>query len=181
MIYYRVALLSTRASAWQWQSTALTSVHALFGVLNLYKAVPKDRMRVFFASSAFYLDGMLRRENNGLATNSLTAERFLQEKRVNPLEMARLEAEMDMLPKEQEKVPAPISAGLALNKENQVTPRQPQDGWRTSAPGARFLQEEWLPGGDHDTPYVFSLPVLTSQALAWARLLARVQCGEMVP
>ncbi len=181
MIYYRVALLSTRASAWQWQSTALYSLHALFGVLNLYRAVPKDRVRVFFASTVLYLDEMLRRENNGLVSNSLTAALFLEEKRINSLEMARLEAELDMLPKEQEELPAPISAGLALNKENRVTPRQHQDGWRTSSPGASFLQEEWQPGGDHDTPYVFSLPVLTTQALAWARLLARVQRGELVP
>ncbi len=36
-------------------------------------------------------------------------------------------------------------------------------------------------GGDHDVPYSFALPAYMPQVLAWMRLLARVQRGELVP
>ncbi len=47
----------------------------------------------------------------------------------------------------------------------------------------RLMREEteWSRGGDYDTPYTFALPVFMPQALAWARLLAKVQRGELVP
>ena len=34
-------------------------------------------------------------------------------------------------------------------------------------------------GGDHDAPYLFTLPVSTPQMLAWIQLRARVQDGEL--
>ena len=37
------------------------------------------------------------------------------------------------------------------------------------------------PGGDHDLPYSFSLPISLPQTLAWMTLLARVHCGELHP
>ena len=47
----------------------------------------------------------------------------------------------------------------------------------------RLMREdsEWSIGGDCDTPYTFELPVSMPQALAWARLLAKVQNGELTP
>ncbi len=36
-------------------------------------------------------------------------------------------------------------------------------------------------GGDHDLPYRFTLPISTLQVLAWMKLLARVQNGELHP
>lgn len=34
-------------------------------------------------------------------------------------------------------------------------------------------------GGDHDAPYLFTMPLSTPQMLAWMRLRARVQAGEL--
>ena len=36
-------------------------------------------------------------------------------------------------------------------------------------------------GGDHDLPYSFALPPSMPQVLAWMRLLAKVQRGELQP
>ena len=36
-------------------------------------------------------------------------------------------------------------------------------------------------GGDHDTPYTFTLPTSIREALAWTSLLAKVQRGELEP
>jgi hypothetical protein len=35
--------------------------------------------------------------------------------------------------------------------------------------------------GDHDSPYVFTLPTSMPQVLAWMKLLARVRNGELTP
>ena len=45
----------------------------------------------------------------------------------------------------------------------------------------RREERESGPGGDHDQPYRFSLPLALPQVLAWMRLLARVQRGEVEP
>jgi hypothetical protein len=44
----------------------------------------------------------------------------------------------------------------------------------------RRVMEEGA-GDDHDGPYAFALPLSVSQALAWVRLLARIQRGELLP
>jgi len=41
------------------------------------------------------------------------------------------------------------------------------------------LEFELGPGSDHDMPYHFTLPISMPQRLAWTRLLARVQAGEL--
>src|SRR5216683_1522488 len=41
------------------------------------------------------------------------------------------------------------------------------------------LEIEHGPGGDHDTPYRFTLPISMPQLLAWTRLQVRVQAGEL--
>ena len=51
-----------------------------------------------------------------------------------------------------------------------------------SVTAAQFLRErESGAGGDHDVPYTFVLPLSMPQVLAWARLLARVERGEVQP
>jgi hypothetical protein len=45
----------------------------------------------------------------------------------------------------------------------------------------RRLAVEFESGTDHDIPYTFTLPGSLPQVLAWARLLARVQRGELEP
>jgi hypothetical protein len=46
-MYYRIAIQVDRVPHWQWMSTALSSLDALFQLLRLYRAVPQDRLRVF--------------------------------------------------------------------------------------------------------------------------------------
>jgi len=132
MIYYRVALQTGQSSTWKWRSSVLTSLNALFGLLKIYYAVPKDRILVFLSSSAEGMDEMLTRQNNGQLSNSLTADQILKGCRLSPLEVSKLELEL-------------------------------------------------LADGDHDTPYQFTPPTPGRQALAWAKLLARVQNGELKP
>src|SRR5207248_11703193 len=48
---YRVAIRMDRGSPWQWRSTPLSSMQALFGFLRLYQALPVDRVRVFSSAT----------------------------------------------------------------------------------------------------------------------------------
>ncbi len=94
MIYYRVALRTKQSPLWQWRSSRLTSPGTLFQFLSMYEAVPKDAIRIFFASSGAILDDMLRRANDGLLSNSITVEQFLQRnRRICPAEIRQLEEE----------------------------------------------------------------------------------------
>jgi hypothetical protein len=43
------------------------------------------------------------------------------------------------------------------------------------------LELEMHSGGDHDCPYVFTLPANMPQVRAWMKLLARVHNGELEP
>src|SRR5947209_5602822 len=94
MIYYRVALRTNETAEWRWKSTVVTSLGAILGLIKLYSAVPRDRIRVFFSSSVEMMNVMLARENEGLVSNSVTAEQFLSGKRISPEEMAQLESEI---------------------------------------------------------------------------------------
>jgi hypothetical protein len=55
------------------------------------------------------------------------------------------------------------------------------DEERTNALEMRRLAVEFESGADHNIPYTFTLPGSLSQLLAWARLLAKVHCGELEP
>ena len=132
MIYYRVALQDKQLPAWRWKSTVLTSIDALLLFLKTYRAFPKEDMRVFFSSSAEGMDAMLSRQNQGLVSNSVSADQLLTSRSINVSEIKRLEFELRSV-------------------------------------------------GDHDEPYTFTLPTYTPQLLAWTKLLARVQSGELQP
>src|SRR5438093_1239816 len=95
MIYYRVALQSSHSPTWQWRSTILSSLEALFRLLRMYGGLPRDRIRVFFASSASGLDEMLTRQNKGAVSNSMTVEQLASQSwKISPAEVRRLEAEL---------------------------------------------------------------------------------------
>jgi hypothetical protein len=42
------------------------------------------------------------------------------------------------------------------------------------------LEIELGPGSDHDTPYLFTLPISQQERLAWIRLQKQVQAGEFL-
>lgn len=193
MIYFRVALRTDQSSLWRWKSSRLSTPGTLFDFLKLYDRLPKDRLRVFFATSIEFMNAMLVRENKGLLSNSLTVEEFLKSgKRIDGQQIIELESEL----------------GLEVSKEliaRSVITRKLGDDSSSLQSTASFeyanstgietrgnsqernlsglMQEatEWSIGGDYDTPYTFALPVSTKQALAWARLLAKVQRGELEP
>ncbi len=45
----------------------------------------------------------------------------------------------------------------------------------------RRLELELGTPGDHDTRYTFTLPTALPQVLAWMKLLAKVQGGQLQP
>src|SRR5215471_18043886 len=81
-MYYRVAIQVASTSLWQWKSTALSSLDTLFQFLRLYRALPPDRLRVFSSCSREGLAEQLEQENQGLASTSVTAAQFLQERMI---------------------------------------------------------------------------------------------------
>ncbi len=170
MIYYRVALQMDTDSAWKWLSTILTSLGGLFRLLKLYAGLPPDRLRVFFASSRPGLDEMLTRENQGAVSNSITVEQLIAQKwRISPTEIRRVEAEL----------------GLEENKEwasPTILTEQPANEQCMPAPVSEMapVQQDQAADVDHDLPYIFTLPTFLPEALSWARLLTKVQAGELV-
>jgi hypothetical protein len=49
----------------------------------------------------------------------------------------------------------------------------------TNALEKRRLELEMGEGGDHDVPYLFTLPLATPQMLAWLQIRTRVEGGEL--
>ena len=45
----------------------------------------------------------------------------------------------------------------------------------------RRMEMELRSVGDHDSPYNFTLPTYSSQVLAWIKLLAKIERGELEP
>jgi hypothetical protein len=175
-MYYRVAIQVNQQPPWQWKSTVLSSLDALFRFLRLYSALPQDHLRVFSCASREGMDELLAHENNGAESNSVTAAQFLQERKISVPTMTR-------------KAPAP---GTQANPERAAiavvtTPSLYESSMRQHARGEgsmsswerRRAELEQGAGGDHDTPYTFALPLSVPQTLAWTRLMARVQRGEL--
>ncbi len=132
MIYYRVALRGSQATTWQWKSMVLTSLHAVLGLLNIFRCVPKEHISVFLSSSPEQMDEMLSRANQGLLSTAVTVDQLWDKHCISWIEVKRLEMEL----------------------------------------GA---------GGDHDLPYSWSAPTSRSEVLAWTKLLAGRERGELEP
>lgn len=178
MIYYRVAFQAHPSPTWAWKSTMLTSLEAVFGFLKLYSAVPQDRLRVFSSSSREAMNEQLVRENNGIGTNSVTAAQFLQERKIGVRETTERSSEPGGC-ESQEMGLVAVSVHRSLN-QSRTRELLPDEG-HISAAGWRRVELERGPGGDHDTPYTFASPTSLPQALAWIRLLGKVQRGELAP
>lgn len=177
MTYYRVALQRDQAPTWRWASTVLTSLNGVFGFLRLYHMVPKDRIHVFCSSSVDSLNEMLACENQGLLSNSLAADQLVNgSKHIDPREMQRLESAGGPDQGMGTAVTSLLGA-QAWHEQGQCVP----DKGSTSVLERSRLAGELDGSADHDTPYRFSLPVSLPQVLAWTRLLARVQRGELEP
>ncbi len=192
MIYFRVAIRMDQSSQWRWKSSILSTPGTLFDFLNMYDRVPKDRLRVFFATSIEFMNAMLIRENKGLVSNSVTVEQFLiRRKRIDGQNIRQLESELAIEVKEL--IAKSVITRKLGDEQLSMQTTSSFESANTVSPNAtlsnresnlmRLMQEdsEWSIGGDYDTPYTFALPVSMPQALAWARLLAKVQSGELIP
>ncbi len=193
MIYFRVALRKDQSSQWRWKSGMLSTPGTLFAFLDMYECVPKNRLRVFFATSVGFMNEMLVRENSAMLYNSITVEDFIKNSRkIDRQRIRELEFELGLQESKQliaksaitrklgdEHVSIPASSSFAA--ANYTTLEAAMSNRAGSLLGHLQEDSEWSIGGDHDTPYTFSLPVSTPQALAWARLLVKVQNGELIP
>jgi hypothetical protein len=173
-MYYRVAIQVDQVPHWQWRSTVLSELSAVFQWLRLYRAVPQDRLRVFSSSSREEVDEQLARENQGMESTSVSAAHFLQARIIGS------------------RTGWGASAGETPGNERTtsvavVTEPPPGESSREAQPvderGVSFLEKRRVElergaGGDHDLPYRFTLPGSMPQVLAWVKLLVRVQQGD---
>jgi hypothetical protein len=167
-MYYRVAIQVASSPTWKWKSPALSSLNILLHWLQYYRAVPHDRLRIFSSSSQEDLNEQLVRQNQGRVSISVPATQFLQERRIAPQRVLR-EAS---------------AGGTRANEPTAsiATLTEPSPYESSSSPLDKRREElERGAGGDHDLPYSFALPPSMPQVLAWMRLLAKVQRGELQP
>lgn len=97
MMYYRVAIRGIQgghAASWRWKSPLFNSLHNVLGVLNLYRAVSEERMRIFLCTSIQPMDTMLERANQGRMSTAITVQRLWDAHSVNWIEIRRLEVEL---------------------------------------------------------------------------------------
>lgn len=183
-MYYRVAIetgcesCARKESCLKWKSTPLTSMQALLQFFRRYHAIPQNHLRVFMSSSREKMDELLAQENNGLAVNSVTEEQFLRDRGICAPCMG-IEASTETTPERQVTQVATLIPPVwsANSSSNELFLKDTT----VSALERRRFELEMGPGGDHDLPYSFTMPISTPQTLAWIRLLAQVQRGELRP
>jgi hypothetical protein len=172
-MYYRVALKLDPSLPWQWKSTVLSSLNSVLQWLQVYRALPPDRLRVFSSSSRGELQSQLEQENTGLASHSVTAAQFLRERRLCPPAMPSTASREGAPSREGRSVVG--SSQQTVNKRDRETSALENRGM--SVLERRREELEGGPGGDHDLPYHFSLPHSLPQVLAWMRLLTKAEQG----
>jgi hypothetical protein len=177
-MYYRVAIQVDLSPLWQWKSTVLSSLDALFQWLRLYRALPQDRLRVFSSSSSKDMNEQLARENMGYGSTSVTVAKFLHERMIGSREVAWGASEPGTWGN-QGTASIAVATNPSLNESSRGAHALDEGGM--SSLDRRRLELERGTGGDHDVPYSFALPASLPQVLTWMRLLARVQRGELQP
>ena len=167
-MFYRVAIQVDAQPPWKWQSTVLSGLSSLLQWLQVYRAFPQERLRIFSSSSREALIEPLLRENQGLSSTSVPATQFLQARGFTPRGAARQAgAGGSPAPEQTASIPAQTSPTL---DERGISPLD-----------KRREELERGAGGDHDLPYRFTLPTSTPQVLAWVKLLSRVRQGDFQP
>jgi hypothetical protein len=78
-MYYRVAIRHDASTPWQWKSTTIASLTALFQFLRRYDKIAQDHLRVFSSPCLEQMEEQLAHENTGLGSCSVTAAQFRQE------------------------------------------------------------------------------------------------------
>ena len=180
MKYYRLAFQERPSSTLAWKSTVLTSLDDLLQLLvRIRHVIPLERVRMFTASSKEDLDEQINCENNGLPSVSITAAQFLCDNihSLEPPPSASAERKAEITAGQ----PDTVATSSSLLEYILATASALSSECSTNLLEKNRLVREVGPGGDHDTPYLFSLPLSTPQLLAWVRLLVRVQTGELQP
>jgi hypothetical protein len=177
-MYYRVAIQSIQSATWQWKSTPLSSLDALFQWLRWHRAFPHDRLRIFSSSSREGMNQQLVRENQGQGSTSVTAIDFLCERKLSSPEVSGGTAAY-VAQGHGRRVSGGVSVGTRLNESGRAT--LALDECSSSTQERRRLGLELGATGDRDVPYRFALPASMPQVLAWVQLLARVRREELQP
>ena len=177
-MYYRVAIQADASSTWRWRSTVLSELSALFQLLRLYRAVPQDRLLVFFSSSREEMNEHFVGVNQGCFSTSVTAAQFLQERMIGSPEVV-WEASAHRTRRNGQ--PTSIAAVSEPSPGESGREAQPLDERGVSLLEQRRGELERGVGGDHDCPYHFTLPGSMPQVLIWVKLLVRVQQGDLQP
>src|SRR5438552_8820629 len=94
MIYYRVALQGQQSAMWRWKSSPFTSLDGVLGVLNLYRCVPREHIRVFLSTSTEQMDAMLSRANQEMLSTALRVDQLWDKHCMSWIEVRRLEIEL---------------------------------------------------------------------------------------
>jgi hypothetical protein len=164
MTYYRLAIQNRQTARWSWKTTPITSLKAVFELLRCYRVLlPQDRIRVFTASSK----------------EELLAQSILQQN--DPAQATQPAASTATWAKDiwEQHIAMRTAQVIQQGAPNATTGTA--EGLSVSVLDQKRLEVELGPGGDHDVPYSFALPVSMPQVLAWMRLLGKVQRGELVP
>ena len=167
-MYYRIAIQVDAQSPWKWQSTTLSSLGTLLQWLQVYRAFPQERLRIFSSASPQELNEQLARENQGLLSSSVPAPQFLQERRIAPQGAVREASPRG--PRAHERTASGPAKTSPSPDESDMSPLD-----------RRREELERGAGGDHDLPYQFTLPTALPQVLAWVKLLARVELRDFHP
>jgi hypothetical protein len=202
MTYYRLAIQNRQTTQWTWKTTAVSSLQAVFQLLRIYRMLPQDGIRVFTAASKADLSEMLKRQNTTLASSSVTATQFLREKNLAIPEQEQ-SASKQSISVQAAQQDASVATRAKAVWDEYVTRRAAQIAQQcatvntssflcesittteaASSSGMSLLEQRRLeiecgPGGDHDTPYRFALPISMKERLAWTHLQRRVQAGEL--
>lgn len=93
-MYYRVAIRGSDSATWCWKSPPFTSLQDVLGVLNLYRVLPEECIRVFLFTSTQQMDAMLQRANQRRLSTAITVKQLWDAHRTNWMEVRRLEVEL---------------------------------------------------------------------------------------
>jgi hypothetical protein len=177
-------------------------LQAVFHLLSSYRMLPQDDIRVFTAASEEELSELLTRHNNTLASSSVTATQFLRENNLalpEPEQSASQQSSSAPIAPQDASIAArakavwdeyvTVRAAHLAEQGASVNPSSSLCASITTAEAPSSSDMSWLehkrlelesgPGGDHDTPYRFALPISINERLAWIHLHRRVQAGEL--
>jgi hypothetical protein len=174
-MYYRVAIQADTSTRWRWCSTVMSSLDTLLRFLRLNYA-PLEHLLVFSSGSCEELDEQFARENQGLSSKAVTAAQCLREG-MNRSAEGRWRASESGTRGIERKDSLPVAREHSPN-ESSPGPSVP-DERGSSVLETRRVELERGAGADHDVPYRFTLPTSLPQVLAWMRLRAWVQDGEL--